>query len=133
MKNYVAYHSTEGMGYELEVSKGASFLSNKGLQHLENAVGQKVWMITGTKSQNKGKDYYLVGYYIPSEVTESPSDGFDWSISGEEAHWLKSPIYLNDFDWFSVLFKAQGRFAFGITEIRQPEVVKALEKLAKKA
>lgn len=133
MKNYIAYHSTEGMGYELEVSEGANFLSNKRLVDLENAVGQKIWMITGTKGQNKRKDYYLVGYYIPSEVTESTSPDFKWEIGGEEAHWLKSPIYLNDFDWFPVLFKYQGSFAFGITEIRQPEVVKALEKLAKKA
>ena len=99
MKSYVAYHSTEGMGYELKVSEeGAGFLSNKGLLHLENAVGQKVWMITGTKGKNKRKDYYLVGYYIPSEVKKSTSPDFDWWIGGEEVHRSEPPVYLNDYE-----------------------------------
>lgn len=134
MKSYVAYHSTEGMGYPLEVSgEGAGFLSNKGLRYLKNVVGQKVWMITGTKGKNKRKDYYLVGFYIPSVVMESTNPDFDWWIGGEEVHRAEPPIYLNDYEWFPALLRSQGCFAFGITEIRQPEIVKALEQLIKES
>jgi hypothetical protein len=132
MKHYVAYHSTEGMGYPLKISnEGAGFVSNKGLQYLKNAVGEKVWIITGTRRKGKRKAYYLVGYYIPSVVKKSTDRDFAWSIDGEESHGVKSPMYLNDCEWFPALFKSQGSFAFGITEIRQPEIVKALEQLVK--
>jgi len=115
MKSYIAYHSTEGMGYELQMSdQGAAFLSNKGLRHLHNVLGNKVWIITGTKGASRSKDYCLVGYYIPSEVGESTNSNFDWSISGEEVHIIEPPVYLNDKKWFPHCSDRKARSRLGL-------------------
>lgn len=133
MKSFVVYHSTERMGYKLMPSlKGAGFLSNKGLSFLKRVLGEKVWMITGTKGADRKNRYHLVGYYIADEVTDSDNPAFDYYVSGKEVRWLKKPVELNEFDWFWVLFKSQGSFAFGLSQIKDKDTVTALEKLMRK-
>lgn len=131
MKHFVVYHNTEKMGYELKSSgQGVGFLTNKSLRFLEGVTGHKVWMITGAKGSRNKNCYHLFGYYIADEVKESTNSDFDYWIGGKQVELLKESEELNGFYWFWQLFRSQGSFAFGLREIKDKEVVAALEGLA---
>jgi hypothetical protein len=124
--DFVAYHSTEGMGYELEPVSPYSFYSRKSRHLLERSIGGTVWMITGTRDSNKRLIHRLVGKYTPSEVRDDESDPNLHIIYGEEGTSLQPPLILSELDWFQDLFRAQNKFSFGFNSIRGEEILGGL-------
>jgi hypothetical protein len=128
--HFVAYHSTERMGYRLVLDRReVTFLSNKDLSKLEAAIGGKVWIITGAKGRDRKIHYHCVGFFVPRVVHAGEDSDFRWCIRGPLTK-LKKRVLLDAFPWFHVLRAKQGSFAFGITRIVQPEIVTELEAMA---
>ena len=124
--DFVAYHSTDIMGHELESGGPVKFLSRKSRHFLERAIGCNVWIITGTRDSSSHMIYRLVGRYTPSEIRDNPSDPDLHIIYGEHEELLEPPLVLNDLDWFQELFRAQNKFSYGFNQIRGEAILAAL-------
>ncbi|HOB99512.1 MAG TPA: ASCH domain-containing protein [Verrucomicrobiota bacterium] len=130
MNNYVAYHSTEVMGYEYGRAKGKggfAFLSRKSRTYLEKAIGSDVWVLTGTRNKARKMIYRLAAVYQPDAVKEY---GDAFQIVGKRGRIFKPPVALNDQPWFQVLLREQNRFSFGFSRIQSEVVIAALNALA---
>ena len=134
MKHFVVYHNKNSMGYELKPScHGTGFLTNKSLTFLRTVLDQQVWMITGINGAGNQDQYHLVGFYITDEIKESSNHNFAYWIGGKKVTLLKKTIELNNFEWFWKLFNSQGSFAYGLSEVKDKEVIAALEELMQQA
>ena len=122
------------MGYELKPSaKGTGFLTNKSLAFLKGALDQQVWMITGVNGAGNKNRFHLVGYYITDEIKASSNHNFAYWIGGKKVTLLRKTIELNNFDWFWKLYHSQDSFAYGLSEVKDKEVIAALEALMQPA
>ena len=127
MNNFVAYHSTEVMGYEYRLGKGdLVFLSKKTRTYLEKSIGCDVWVVTGTRDASRKMVYRLAAVYQPDRV-EKYQDRFQ--VCGKRGHQFKPPVVLNGLAWFDVLLREQNRFSFGFSRIQSPAIVAALNRL----
>jgi hypothetical protein len=126
--DFVAYHSTDLMGYEYAPTRGRfSFFSRKALTFLEKSIGGNVWAITGTRDSEGKLIYRLVACYTPDEVKKA-SDAFE--VIGKNGHIFKDSIELNGFPWFQKLLREQNRFSFGFSRIQSPDAIAALHRIA---
>lgn len=129
--HFVAYHSTELMGYELGKGRTAevrAFFSRKPRTFLEKALGADVWAICGTRDASKRLIYRLVFKYTPSEIRDL--DG-GFSIRGKDGLTFKPPVVLNELDWFQDLLRAQNKFSFGFSRIHGDHIIAALDSLGR--
>jgi hypothetical protein len=129
MKHFVAYHSTDAMGHELEHGTDFRFYSSKPRAFLEQAIGERVWVIAGTRDDAGSMIYRLAEVYIPSEISVADTGGFAFSVVGREGRAIQPAIILNDFDWFQSLRRSLANFSLGFSEVRQPEVISGLAEL----
>jgi len=127
IEHFVAYHSTSLMGYTLALKpKEFHWYSRKSPNFLEKTIGNKVWMIMGTKVGKRTK-YELMGYYFPHEVDASEEGVY--VVSGSEGKIIV-PFVLDDYAWFQELLRIQNKFSFGLSRIHQDEVIAGLENIA---
>jgi hypothetical protein len=130
MNNYVAYHSTEVMGYEYGQGKRTGefgFLSRKSRTYLDKAIGCDVWVVTGTRDKARRMIYRLAAVYQPDAVREH---GDRFRVVGKRGRIFKPPVVLNDLPWFQTLLREQNRFSFGFSRIQSEVVIAALRGLA---
>ena len=125
MSDYIAYHSTEVMGYDYEPSGEFAHLSRKPLSFLQTAIGGRVWVVTGQREDGR-TIYRLAASYIPSEIR---SDAEDYVIRGERGVYFTPPIEIGEHEWFSRLRREQNRFSFGFSRIRDEGVVTELQRI----
>ena len=129
MKHFVAYHSTDAMGHELEHGSEFRFYSSKPRAFLEQAIGERVWVITGTRDDAGSMIYRLAEVYTPLEISVADTGGFAFSVVGHEGRAIQPAIILNHFEWFRNLRRSLANFSLGFSEIRQPEVISGLTEL----
>ncbi len=127
--NFVAYHSTERMGYKYGESRTGtySFWSRKSRTFLERAIGNQVSVITGNRNEDGRIEYHLVERYTPEEIQPCADGGHH--ILGFRGQAFRSPPLLNSLPWFRGFLRAQNNFSFGFNSIRDEAVVKRLEEL----
>lgn len=124
--DFVAYHSTDLMGYEYGPSKGPfQFGSRKSPTFLEKSIGSNVWAITGTRDEKGKLIYSLAAVYTPDQVKANKSYNL---IRGKHGHIFKKPILLNGRPWFQALLREQNRFSFGFNRIRSQRAVAGLRR-----
>lgn len=127
MEHFVAYHSAQRMGYELESSEELRFLSRKfGL--LKKAIGNTVWVVQGIPGGKKTA-FFLCGAYVAERVDVEDSSSNLYVISGRRVKEFAPPAPMNDFDWFPALLKSQSNFSLGFNRINDEIVVQALSAL----
>ncbi|MCB1920550.1 MAG: HNH endonuclease [Candidatus Competibacteraceae bacterium] len=127
MEHFVAYHSAQRMGYELETSDELCFFSRK-LGLLKKAIGNTVWVIQGILDGKKTA-FSLCGAYIADRVDiEDPSSDL-YIISGHRVKEFSPPVPLNGLSWFPTLLKSQSNFSFGFNRLNDEVVVQALNTL----
>lgn len=127
MEHFVAYHSAQRMGYELEPSDDLRFLSRK-LGLLKKAVGNTVWIVQGIP-EGKKTEFSLCGAYVADQVDiEDPSSGL-YVISGQRVKEFAPPMPLNGLSWFPALLKSQSNFSLGFNRLNDEVVVQALTAL----
>jgi hypothetical protein len=124
MEHFIAYHSAQKMGYELEDSTELRFLSRKfGL--LKKAVGNTVWVVQGIPDGKKTA-FSLCGAYVADRVDiEDPSSNL-YVISGQRVKEFAPPVPLNNLEWFPALLKSQSNFSLGFNRLSDETVVQAL-------
>lgn len=127
MEHFVAYHSAQRMGYELEPTGELRFLSRKfGL--LKKAVGNTVWVVQGIPDGKKTA-FSLCGAYVADCVdVEDPSSNL-YVISGHGVKEFAPPVPLNHLEWFPVLLKSQSNFSLGFNRVSDEIVIQALSVL----
>lgn len=127
MEHFVAYHSAQRMGYELESSDELRFLSRK-LGLLKKAVGNTVWVVQGVP-EGKKTAFSLCGVYVADRVDiEDPSSAL-YVISGHRVKDFAPPVPLNGLSWFPALLKSQSNFSLGFNRLNDEVVVEALTAL----
>jgi hypothetical protein len=130
LADYVAYHSVRKMGRDFTPGKGPYvFLSGKSRTFLEKVIGREVWVVTGTPGPDGKTIFRLAAVYTPDEVTQG-SDVF--LVKGTRGHGFKPPIELNDLPWFESLYREQHNFSYGMSRIRDENVIQALYALLPK-
>lgn len=123
MNHFIAYHSTEKMGYEFVPTREFHVLSRKPESFLRSAIGGRVWTITGTPDSAGYIVYRLAGVFTPIDVRHN-GDGFDIIGNGMPFH---PAIDVTSRDWFVELRDEQNNFRFGFNRIRSEGIVIALE------
>ena len=127
MKDIIAYHNTEKMGYSLIDGKGPfTFYTNKPVQHL---MGARVWAIAG---EGQPRRYFLGGWFIVGEAGPADRDGFANLVRGADGKTFKPMIRLDQRTWFADFRKSQSNFSLGLLAAKD-EFVKHLESLAAEA
>ena len=127
MEHFIAYHSAQKMGYELESSNELRFYSRK-LGVLKKSIGNTVWVIQGIPDGNKTA-FYLCGVYVADRVDiQDPSSDL-YVISGHRVKQFTTPVLLNGLSWFPALLKSQNNFSFGFNRLNNEVVVQALTTL----
>ena len=127
MEHFVAYHSAEKMGYELEPTGELCFLSRK-LGLLKRAVGNTVWVVQGIPDGRKTA-FSLFGAYVADRVDVEDSSSNLYVISGHSVKEFAPPMPLNGLDWFPALLKSQSNFSLGFNRVSDGIVVQALSTL----
>ena len=131
MEHFIAYHSAQRMGYELESSDELRFFSRK-LGVLKKAIGNTVWVVQGTPDGKKTA-FSLCGAYIADRIeVEDPSSNL-YVISGQRTKEFSPPMPLNGLDWFPLLMKSQSNFSLGFNRLSEEAVVLALTSIQAKA
>ena len=128
MRNFVAYHNAEKMGYDYEPSGDYSFFSRKALAFLEKAIGETIWVINGARSGGR-TIYTLCAIYTPDQVVVADDATFEYIVSGSIGHDFNPPIELNDLLWFQGFLKSQANFSLGINEIKDKFAIENLTTL----
>lgn len=127
MEHFVAYHSAQKMGYQLEPNGELRFLSRK-LGLLKKAVGNTVWVVQGIP-EGTNTAFSLCGVYVADRVdVEDPSSNL-YVISGHGVKEFAPPVPLNGLDWFTALLKSQSNFSLGFNRVNDEIVVQALSAL----
>lgn len=127
MEHFVAYHSAQRMGYELESSGELRFLSRK-LGLLKKAIGHTVWVIQGIP-EGKKTAFSLCGAYLADRVdVEDPSSNL-YVISGRRVREFSPPVPINGLDWFPALLKSQSNFSLGFNRLNDVAILQALTAL----
>lgn len=130
MEHFIAYHSAQKMGYELESLDELRFLSRK-IGLLKKAIGNTVWVVQGIPDEKKTV-FSLCGAYVPDRIdVEDPSSNL-YVISGQRVKEFVPPVPLNDLDWFPLLLESQSNFSLGFNRLNNLAVVQALTALQAK-
>jgi len=125
MADFVAYHSDHVMGAPLRpLGARAEFVSRK-RSVLNRAIGQRVWIITGTP-RGKRTEYRLLGCYSPDTV--EGRDG-TFIVAGPVTGSPISPIDLSGLPWFRDLLRAMANFSIGFSELTNARYIRELEAL----
>lgn len=124
MEHFVAYHSVQRMGYELEPSVKLRFLSKK-LGLLKKAIGNEVWVVQGIPDGKKTA-FTLCGAYIADHIEPESSSLDVYVITGQRVAEFDPPLPLNQLDWFPSLMKSQSNFSLGFNRVSDETVVQAL-------
>lgn len=131
MEHFIAYHSAQKMGYELEPSDELRFLSRK-LGLLKKAVGNTVWVVQGIPDGKKTA-FSLCGAYVADHIdVEDPASNLH-IISGKRVKEFAPPMPLNGLDWFPSLLKSQSNFSLGFNRLSDETVVQTLTALQPKS
>ncbi|MGK3990553.1 HNH endonuclease [Sorangium sp. So ce136] len=121
MRNYVAYHNAEKMGYAYsEAEQPFSFVTRKPVRHLR---GARVWAITG---EGNPRQYSLGGWFVVDHVED---DDDEHIIRGKEGQTFHETVRLNDLAWFPALRQSLSNFSLGVQPLGD-EYVPHLEALA---
>lgn len=127
MEHFIAYHSANRMGYELESSGELRFLSRKfGL--LKKAIGNTVWVVQGIPDGKKTA-FSLCGAYVADHIEVEDLDSNLYVISGPRVKDFVPPVPMNNLDWFPALMKSQSNFSLGFNRLSDETVVQALTAL----
>ena len=78
-----------------------SFWSKKPQKQLQNALGQRVWVITS--EGRTAPRYFLVGYYTPTKMI---SESEFRILEGKGKH-LQQRVEITELQWFKELFKGK--------------------------
>lgn len=131
MRNFVAYHNAEKMGYDYEPGGDYSFFSRRALAFLEKTIGESIWVISGVRSGGR-TIYKLCAIYIPNQVLVREEAAFEYIVSGSIGYAFDPAIELNDMSWFHGFLKSQANFSLGINEIKDKFAIEYLTELASK-
>ncbi len=129
MRHFIAYHSVELMGYDLQIEDDFHFISRKAKKHLEKTLGHYVWVFKGQKREKNKKQFLLAGLFVPDEIIDDEDDSKIKHIFGYEGDLFENPIDVSDQDWFLKLKKQQANFSIGIAEIKDKEIIDILLKI----
>ncbi len=129
MRNFVAYHNAEKMGYGYESDADYSFFSRRAPGFLEKTIGESIWVISGTRSIGRTM-YTLCAAYLPDQVLVDEEGTFQHIVSGSIGYDFDPPIELNDMPWFHGFLKSQANFSLGINEVKDKLAIEYLTKLA---
>ena len=127
MEHFVAYHSAQRMGYELESTGELRFFSRK-LGLLKKAVGNMVWVVQGIPDGKKTA-FSLCGAYVADRIDVEDHSSNLYVISGHGVQEFSPPVPLNGLDWFPALLKSQSNFSLGFNRVNDETVVQALAEL----
>jgi len=127
MSHYIAYHSTERMGYEYKPKGEFSHYSGKPLSFLQSAIGGRIWVIAGKRGK-KRTEYSLAATYLATEVVPVDSE---FLIRGESGLYFKPAPQVSEEAWFKELFREQNQFSYGFSQIRSDQVINALLRILK--
>jgi hypothetical protein len=124
MRDYLAYHNPDVMGYSaVEVSK-PSIPTNKSAKC---SMGDRVWLITG---EGKPRRYYLRLYFTVTSVDNATNQAFETEITGADERFLDPMPCLDDYPWFGNLKTKMANFSLGFQPINHAEAVRGLEAVA---
>jgi hypothetical protein len=120
MQDYVVYHKSEVMGYEVIDVNNLAIYTNKSTN---GVIGSRVWLIAGEGSPRK---YKLRAMFIISAVEVSDKPAFKSKLTGKAGQFLNPMPILNAEPWFSAFVEEQGRFAFGFNRIKNTVAIERL-------
>lgn len=126
VKHFVIYHSVAKRGPVAERDGAVPFaiLTDR---PVKSAVGQRVWLISGSGKPTT----YQVHYAFTAKGEESGEDeGFRHRLWGLEGIQFAPPARVDQEPWFAEFAASQGNFAFGLSLIRSEQAVQGLERLA---
>jgi hypothetical protein len=124
MRHFIAYHNTERMGWHLHDRDPFRVLTRKPVGHL---VNHAVWFVVG--EGGLPRRYSLGSVFVVREVGPCDQPGFRNFACGP-GHAFRPAPTLSGLAWFPALVEAVGRFQFGVQEVRDAQLVAALQGLA---
>lgn len=129
MSDYIAYHNSEKMGHEYGHNEGEpwAFSTNKTKNFLNNAIGQRLWVITGSRGVGKTRAYGLAGVYTPSEVVRG-NVHFKFQIRGNRGTAFEPRIDVMTLPWFRKLVR-EHRLSFGVSRVKDKRIIAGLESI----
>ena len=130
MNHYIAYHKVKEWGEYLIDPEQTEIVHYSGhpKSKLEKMIGQTVWVVSGKKNDSS-MIYKLCSTYKVThlENDEVESTGL-YRVVGEGFGFIPQ-IEINSFPWFAELFREQSRFSFGLNQIKNADVIQALEQM----
>lgn len=121
VRNFVAYHSADKMGYSLEGRTEGRALTNKPLAL--KTVGQRVWRVMG--QGGSPKQFFLWGCFEVASVAAG-TEGFRFEMTGP-ATVLEPMFLLNPHPVFDPLWLHLAKNHWSFSEIKDLDLVRDLE------
>jgi hypothetical protein len=125
MSNYIVYHNPDQRGFTANRSD-FSILTNKTAPR--DVCGSTIWLITG---EGKPRQFFLALKFVADEVQSGEDEGFRTRISGEHGQRFDPMVRLDGETWFAEFKRQRANFSLGFGEIKDPEIIAGLERLAK--
>lgn len=123
--DYVAFHSSQVMGYDYRTPKDDfHFTSRKPERYLRGAIGCRAWVIASTRVGSR-TSYRLAGMFSPSTIAR---ENGKFGIWGQGVP-LDPPLEVTTLPWFEELRREQNNFSFGFSRIRSANVIAELQRL----
>jgi len=127
MRNFIAYHNPDAMGYPASEIDTLSVMTNKAPSH---AQGSRVWLITG---EGRPRSFSLCGYFIVDAVEPSYDSRFQTCNRGNAGSLFDSMPCLDAEPWFDEFKRSQGNFSLRFQPITDQRFIAGLEEVASRA
>lgn len=126
MRHFVQFHNPdEWKGETVDVGNPFVVSTSKSVQR---ALGQRVWLLSRTA---KPKAYFVASTFVVDAVSTGSRGRFPNDVRGDQGQVLGPHARLDTTDWWRRLLAHTGSFLFGFTEIRDPGIIRGLERLAR--
>lgn len=131
MNHYFIYHNEKKMKTSI---RDIGLLRGATNNSIDGSKGGMAWVISGSDSGKKSKDYYLSSFFIinKEKPLSWPYPNFKNSIEGLDGggQVLDPPIKISEESWLPALKKDTNNF-YGFQKINSTLAIKGLQALVK--
>jgi len=127
MRHFVQFHNPDVWGEALDLKDAFRVSTSKSVRRLP---GQRMWLISRTGSP---RTYFVASTFVVDSTESDYRRRFPNAVSGRYGQVLGQKARVDTASWWPKLLAQTGSFLWGLTEIRDPQIVRGLQGVARRA
>lgn len=127
MRHFVQFHNPDVWGEAVDLDNAFRVSTAKSIRRLP---GQRVWLVSRTGAP---RTYFVASTFVVDSTETDYRRRFPNTVNGQNGQVLGPKARVDTAKWWPKLLAQTGSFLWGLTEIRDPSIVRGLESVARGA